>query len=168
MRDVYILSGTLGVGKTTVASILLNKVKPASLLHIDDITLVYKKSDLGWEDSLALAWSDILHNIDKSSEYINSPFIVDCVVDDGEEKYLDELSRSNKVYYFQLIANEDTLKARLSKRGDIHMLERQLEVLDLIRNNPIKLSHSLDTTSMSPEEVANYIIKNKDKFGYNI
>lgn len=164
MREVYIISGTLGVGKTTCTSILLDRLNPASLIHIDDITLIYKQSDLGWKGSLALAWSNILHNIDESSKYIDSPFIVDCVVDDGEEKYLSELSKNNTVYYFQLIADEKTLKSRIESRGDIHMISRQLEVLSLIKDDPIKLAHSLNTTNMSPEEVASYIVENKNSF----
>lgn len=164
MREVYIISGTLGVGKTTATSIILNKLEPASLIHIDDLTLIYKKSNLDWEGLLALAWSNILHNIDESSKYVDSPFIIDCVVDDGEEKYLSELSKKNTVYYFQLIADQKILESRMRGRGDVHMLPRQQEVLSLIKNDPIKLAHSLDTTNMKPEEVASYIVDNKNSF----
>jgi broad-specificity NMP kinase len=164
MRSIYILSGTLGAGKTTCSHLLRNKLGLCSVVHIDDVTLVYKESDLGWDNSLKLAWGNILYNINESSKYINSPFIVDCVVDKGEEHYLETLSENNQVYYFNLIASKEVLESRLSKRGDTHMLERQLEVLNLIKNDPIKLAHSLDTTNMKPEEVASYIVDNKNSF----
>ncbi len=164
MREVYIISGTLGVGKTTCTSILLDRLNPASLIRIDDVIIKYEKSNLDWHELLALVWSDILSNIDEPSKFKSSPFIVDCVVDDGEEKYLSELSKNNTVYYFQLIADEKTLKSRIESRGDDHMISRQLEVLSLIKNNPIKLTHSLNTTNMSPEEVASYIVENKNSF----
>lgn len=166
MRSIYILSGTLGAGKTTCSSILATKLGLCSIIHIDDVTLVYKESDLGWDNSLKLAWGNILYNIDESSKYINSPFIVDCVVDEGEEHYLETLSKNNQVYYFNLIAGKEVLKSRLSKRGDTHMLERQLEVLNLIKNDPIKIKYAVDTSDMNPEQVVEFILRNEDSFKF--
>lgn len=166
MRKIYILSGILGVGKTTASGLLATSLGFCSLIHIDDIFSIYENSSLGWDDSLALVWRNILYNIDESSKYIDSPFIVDCVVDKGEEHYLETLSENNQVHYFNLIANKEILKSRLSKRGDTHMLERQLEVLNLIKSDPIKSRYAVDTSDMNPEQVVEFILRNEDSFKF--
>lgn len=163
MKKLYLISGTMGVGKTTTCQILKKKLARA----------VFLDGDWCWDadpfcvttETKALVLDNICHilnNFIKCSAYEN---IVFCWVMHQQEIIDDIISRldvrSCETRSISLICSPDSLAARLT--ADI---ENGLRDSDIIERSTIRLplyseinSIKLDVSNISPDEAADIIKK---------
>lgn len=165
---IYLISGPLGVGKSTTSKELARNVKNCVLIE-GDVLLHMFKGELqhSWEERLSITWENIL---DLTRNFIQNDLnvIIDFVVEDELDWFCKHLSDLNvRLKYVALIADKEKLIERLSRRGDIDSLERSLFLL-----NKMQMSHSnnkfiYDTTLKQPAETVEEIINNSgfNRFG---
>ena len=164
MKNIYLIGGTMGVGKTTTCQIIKNKLNNS----------VFLEGDWCWdmhpfqvtEETKQMVLENIcflLNNFIKCSAYEN---IVFCWVM-HEQTVIDHIvSRLNtencKVHSISLVCSEQTLKARLRKDVDAgirteDVIGRSIERIHLYE----KLNtYKVDVSRISPEQVADFIIRN--------
>ena len=158
MKTLYLIGGTMGVGKTTVSQ-ALKKQLPRS---------VFLDGDWCWdaqpfqvtEETKAMVMDNICHllnNFIRCNAYEN---VIFCWVM-HEQKIIDNiLARLDlsacRVRCISLTCSEDVLTARLQK--DIAAGLRQTDVLDRsLPRLPLYAairSEKIDTTLLSPKEIA--------------
>lgn len=163
MKNLYLIGGTMGVGKTTTCQIMKRKLNNS----------VFLDGDWCWDmnpfivndETKTMVMNNIcylLNNFIESSVYEN---IIFCWVM-HEQNIIDGiLSRVNtdecNVHLISLICDKDSLKSRLQKDVDKgirtdDIINRSLERLKLYNN---LLTQKVDISTLTPTEVAEYIIK---------
>lgn len=161
MKNLYLISGTMGVGKTTVCQ-QLKKELPKS---------VFLDGDWCWdaspfqvtEETKAIVLDNIVHTLNnfiRCSAYDN---IIFCWVMDAQDiidTILDRLETENcRIRCISLTAGETVLRERLAQdisRGirTPDSIKRSLARLPMYQNlNTVKI----DTTGKSISEIANEI-----------
>lgn len=164
MKNLYLIGGTMGVGKTTTCQIMKTKLNNS----------VFLDGDWCWDmnpfivndETKTMVMNNIcylLNNFIESSIYEN---IIFCWVM-HEQNIIDEiLSRVNtdecNVYLISLICSKESLRARLQK--DINRKIRSEDVIDrsLSRLKCYELlsTEKVDVSNITPKEASECIIKN--------
>jgi broad-specificity NMP kinase len=164
MKNIYLISGTMGVGKTTTCQILKEKLSNSVFLdgdwcwdmHPFNVTEETKRMV---EENICF----LLNNFIKCSAYENimfcwvmhMQFIIDSIV-----SHLN--AAECKIHSVSLICSAQALQARLSKDIDAgirsaDMIKKSIERLPLYDSlDTIKV----DVSDMNPEQVADFIIQN--------
>jgi broad-specificity NMP kinase len=154
---VYIISGTLGAGKTTVSKLLAAQLQDVALIRADlflDDMLINSQNP-SWERRLSFVWTNVIFTA-KNAFDLGLSVVIDGVVED-EFPLLFESFNDYEIYYCILVANEPVLKDRLKKRGDQAMINRSLAVLRLYQADAQKQPYLLDTSHVSPAAVVHLI-----------
>jgi broad-specificity NMP kinase len=158
---IYLISGPLGVGKSTTSKELARNVKQCVLIEGDDLLQMFK-GDLqpSWEERLSLTWKNILA-LTRNFIHHNLNVIIDFVVEDELDWFCKHLSDLNVgLKYVVLRADKEKLIERLSIRGDIDSLERSLFLLNKMEILPSNNQFIYDTTLKQPKEIVKEIINN--------
>ena len=163
MKHLYIIGGTMGVGKTTVCQ-KLKKILP---------NCVFLDGDWCWDADPFVVTPEtktmvidnityLLNNFLYSSAYDN---IVFCWVM-HEQSIIDTIkirldTRDARVKIISLVADEDTIRQRLM--ADV---ERGLRTADVIERSIARIplyeglkTRKIDTVGKTPQEIAGEIIK---------
>lgn len=163
MKKLYLIGGTMGVGKSAVCKIL--NIKLPNCVYLDADWCWNSSPFIVTDETKAMVIDNIIHllnNFIKCSEYRN---VVFCWVM-HEQSIIDDLLRRIKtddceVVKISLICSEPDLKQRLTediKNGlrTPDIIERSVKRLPLYgKLDTIKI----DTTDKSAETVADEIIK---------
>jgi broad-specificity NMP kinase len=164
MKNIYLIGGTMGVGKTTTCQIMKKQLNNS----------VFLDGDWCWdmhpfqvtEETRQMVMANIcflLNNFIKCSAYEN---IVFCWVMHGQSIIDTILSRLDttdcRVHHISLVCDSQTLQARLSKD-----IEAGIRTEDSVSRSMerLPLYDKLDTTKVdvsiiTPEQAAEYIIHN--------
>ena len=164
MKNIYLIGGTMGVGKTTTCQIIKNKLNNCVFLdgdwcwdmHPFQVTEETKQMVL---DNICY----LLNNFIKCSAYENIVFcwvmheqtIIDHIV-----SRLDTLNC--KVHSISLVCSEQELRSRLRKDVDAgirteDVIYRSIERIPLYE----KLNtYKVDVSNITPGQVADFIIRN--------
>lgn len=162
MKRIYIISGTMGIGKTTIGQKLKYKL----------VNSVFLDGDWCWDSNPFQVNNNtkkmvidnicyLLNNFIKCDSYEN---IIFCWVM-HEQEIIDEiLSRIKtsdcEIKNISLVCSNDALKERINKdindgKRDLDVLERSIARLPLYNKlNTIKI----DVSKMSPDETVDFII----------
>lgn len=156
--NVYIVSGPLGVGKSTVSRTLAGSMRQSALIEGDLLLHLYRgETEPPWADRLRIAWSNIAavtRNL--ASEGID--VVIDFVVEEELPWFREQLAELDaKLYYAVLHAKPDTLLARLRQRGDEQYIERSLFLREKLTASPDNGPYLLNTEAMDPEGLARTI-----------
>lgn len=159
MQFVYIISGPLGVGKTTVSKALFDAIDGAALVAGDDLYNLEEESELAWEEKLQKSWDKILsatkNNLDKSLNVV-----VDFVVEDEFPWFRKRLSDYNVQFkYVVLLADKEIILERLKKRNELKYKDRSMVLLDQLSKDPQNQKYIYDTTDKEVSEIVQEIIK---------
>src|SRR5438874_209005 len=92
MKTVYLVSGPLGAGKTTITTKLVKEVDNAKLVRGDDLYNLSEQSDLSWEQKLTEAWKIII-SMTKSYLKEGHNVVVDYVVEDELGDFCRQISK---------------------------------------------------------------------------
>lgn len=161
MKNLYIIGGTMGVGKTSVCRRLKQNLNNCVFLDGDNC---WETSPLlNTEETMAMALDNIcylLNSFIKCTAYEN---IVFCWVMHDQniiDSLLKKLNTSDcNVKIISLMCNETTLTARLKSEiiNDIRtkdIIERSLERLSLYSNlNTVKIDNSNKSIDKVVEEI---------------
>lgn len=163
-NDVFIISGTLGAGKSTLSRQINSKLGYALIDGDALFNPLENTPNLSWDDRLQITWSNIA-NI--TTEYLknNLNVVIDFVVESELAWFLEQLeSYHPKVKYCQLIADETTLTSRLSARdGSTQYLIRSLKLLSRIKDDSTIRKFLVDTSKMSERDVFETFLR-KDQY----
>ncbi|WP_456472573.1 adenylate kinase family protein [Methanocaldococcus sp.] len=142
------ITGTPGVGKTTVSKILGEKLN----YKVIDITEVVKKFKLYKEYDKDM--DSYVIDFDKLKDFLKDK---DNVILDGHVSHLLDPD-----YTIVLRCNPKIIEERLKKRGysEKKILENvQAEILDVCLCESKEKVYEINTTGKDPEEIANEIVK---------
>lgn len=164
MKHLYLIGGTMGVGKTTTCQIMKRKLNNSVFLDgdwcwdMDPFVVNDETKEMVMENICFL-----LNNFIQCSVYEN---IIFCWVM-HEQSIIDEiLSKLNtencNIHLISLVCNRKALKDRLELDVDnglrtIDVVSRSLEKVPLYKNLS---TEKVDVSRISPTEAANYIILN--------
>ncbi|WP_169086727.1 AAA family ATPase [Paenibacillus sp. PL91] len=165
---IYLLSGPLGVGKSTASRELARNVEQCVLIEGDNILHMFKgESQLSWEERLCLTWKNILA-LTRNFIQHNLNVIIDFVVEDELDWFCKQISDLNvRVKYVVLRADKEKIVERLTIRGDIDSLERSLFLLNKMEMSSSNNSYIYDTTLKKPAEIVEEII-NDPRFNVSV
>ncbi|TYS58432.1 AAA family ATPase [Sutcliffiella horikoshii] len=166
MRNVYIISGPCGVGKSTITKGLACKLKKAVLIEGDLISAMFVGEEQpAWEEKLSIVWQN-LSSLTKNFLLNGYDVVIDYVVEDELKWFCKDLHQTGvdvTLHYFVLRADPDALVERITKRGDTGMIPRSFELLHQLENKEENAPHLYDTTNKEPnviiEEIANNITR---------
>ena len=165
MKNIYLIGGTMGVGKTTTCQVLKKKLPNCAFLD----------GDWCWdmdpfqvnEETKAMVMENIIFMLSsfiRCSVYEN---IVFCWVM-HEQKIMDRILarlelKDCQVFLFSLVASPKALKFRLQKD-----IDQGLRTEDVLRRSMDRLplyekldTVKIDVSNISPEETARQIIMNR-------
>ncbi|NOU92131.1 AAA family ATPase [Paenibacillus sp. LMG 31456] len=157
---IYIISGPLGVGKSTVSKSLADSMNLCALIEGDLFLHVYRgTNESPWEERLRLAWLNITA-VTRNFLQHGLDVVIDFVVEDELQWFYDQLSDLDAtLHYVVLHAEPETIAARLSQRGDEQYIQRSLFLLNKLMASPTNEPFLLDADSKRPEELAEEIVK---------
>jgi len=155
MNKVIVIRGPLGVGKTTVAKILAEKLN-AEYLSVDQIL---DDNNLAGVDGIPvenfLKVNGIIHEIAGKSEksfIVEGNFYYQEQIDDLKRKF------NNDVVIFTLITDVEKCIERDLKR-DLAFGEDSARYIHEI-TTAIKVGHEIDNSDLTAEETAKKIMEN--------
>lgn len=159
MQAVYLFSGPLGVGKTTVTREMVQSLKNAKLIEGDIFfNGEYKRDDLSWEQRLELTWKKIA-NFTKMYLEKHKDVVIDFVVEDELPWFCTQVAEYKPVVkYIVLMADKETLVKRLTERDEIKYLGRSLELLEKLGTEEKHKKYILNTTDKSVSDIVHTIM----------
>lgn len=164
MKNIYLIGGTMGVGKTTTCQIIKNKLNNCVFLDGDwfwdmhPFQVTEERKQMVLENICFL-----LNNFIKCSAYEN---IVFCWVMHQQtiiDYIISRLDAANcKIHFISLVCSEQALQARLRKDIDAGIrtedaIRRSIERIPLYEKVN---TYKVDVSKITPEQVADYIIRN--------
>lgn len=161
-RTIYLISGPLGVGKTTLANMVVQKLECA-LVNGDAffVPLEHVKR-MSWKQRLELSWMNIICS---TKHYVEHGYdvVIDFVVEDELPWICEQLSTVNaRIKYIALTTNEETLEQRLKIKGGEQYLQRSITLMHQLRENEGNKQFECDTTDKSTQQVFdNYVANDK-------
>jgi broad-specificity NMP kinase len=156
---IYLISGPLGVGKSTTSKMLTRSIEQCVLIEGDLLLHMFKgATQPAWEERLSLTWENIL-DITRNFVRKDLHVVIDFVVEDELEWFYEQISDLNvKMKYVVLRADQETIIERLNRRGDIDCLERSLFLLNKLETSSKNQPYILDTTYKQTAEVVEQIV----------
>ena len=166
-NGIYIITGVMAAGKSTVAEILANNIDKSVHLRGD----IFRKMIVSGREEMCEHPSDeALNQLDlryrltanAAKEYYNSGFTV--VVQDnylGDKlKYFTELLKDYPVYVIVLCPSIEAIEHREKIRGKKGYIGFTVENLykGFVKDTP-RIGLWLDTSDMTPEETVSEIIR---------
>ncbi|CAM3565082.1 AAA family ATPase [Paenibacillus lupini] len=159
---VYLISGPLGVGKSTTTKELARNVGQCVLIEGDVLLdMLNNELSLSWEERLRLTWENILA-LTRNSLQHDLNVVIDFVVEEELDWFCKHLSdlKNVSLKYVVLKAAKEKIIERLITRGDIDSLERSLFLLNKMESSPSTNKFSYDTTLKQLSETVEEVIKN--------
>ncbi|MFD1134544.1 AAA family ATPase [Paenibacillus urinalis] len=159
--SVYLISGPLGVGKSTVSKALADTMNQCALIEGDLLLHIYRgDTEPEWEERLRIAWLNITavaRNLIQNGIHV----VIDFVVEDELEWFCEQLSDLGvTIHYAVLHAEPDTLNTRLHQRGDGQYIERSLFLRNKLISSSSNQAFLLDAGHKRPDELAQEIVEN--------
>lgn len=162
-RNIYIISGPCGVGKSTISKGLVRKLEKTVLVEGDLITAMFAGDEQPpWEEKLSIVWQN-LSSLTKNFLQNGYDVVIDYVVEDEFEWFYKELQQAGldvTLHYYVLRADAEVIVERITKRGDTDMIPRSLELLQQLENNKENAPHLYDTTNKDPNVIIDEIADN--------
>ncbi|MFL8938046.1 AAA family ATPase [Rossellomorea oryzaecorticis] len=159
-RLIYLISGPIGVGKSTTSKKLAQNVNNCVLIEGDTILDMFGYgAGASWEERLSLTWEHILA---LTRGFILKGFnvVIDFVVEEEFDWFCKQLSDLQvTMKYIVLKATEETLIERIHTRGDENSIDRSLYLLNKLQSSPKNQPFLCETTHRQTAGIVHTIIK---------
>ena len=172
MANVYFFSGPCGCGKSTLSKAFAKQLVNSGvanqvyLIHGDDFHAGFVETDnkeaffkdgqatdvLLWKDILKFNWDCIL-TVSRKALDRGLDVVIDYVIEDELPLVKNLAEEYNAgLYYVVLTASEETVRQRITARGDTDMIERALFLKNELDNMPENQGHLFDNTGMTVQD----------------
>lgn len=165
MKTVYLISGPLGVGKTTLTQELHQALENSALME-GDVFLheVDTREDLTWEQKLEYSWQKILEHT-KGHLQKGLDVVIDFVVEEELPWFFEQISGMGAVLkYVVLTTTKEQIIERLKKRNELQYLDRALVLLEKLTRSPQNAQYLYDTINTQEISVIVDDIISSDRF----
>lgn len=172
MPSIYLFSGPCGCGKSTLADAYAKHLvnhggrKQVYLIHGDDFHRGFVETDdkgdffVDGQASDALAWENILRFnweciIDVAGKALSRGLdvVIDYVVEEELPLVVDLAGKHQaSLHYVVLTAEGETIRERITRRGDVDLIERALFLKAKLDAMPENQGHLFDNTGMTVEQ----------------
>lgn len=165
--DVYIITGSCGVGKSTISRALAEKYNLSVHINADYIYHMYVGGYIEpWKDDgsrlslLRENLSSMIQNFSKN----NYNVVIDYVVFPDDINLIVKELGDIRVKYVVLMADQETIiKRDLLRDVDEKMGERVVELLSEFKDKNVDDKYIIDTSKLTVEDVVEKILK-EDRF----
>lgn len=158
MRTIYLISGPIGVGKSTVSRALAERIQ-GSLIVGDDLYNLEDEVNLEWSEKLQKGWNRILQTTIDQIRH-NKNVIIDFVVEDELHWFINQLSGFDcRFVYVVLIADKETIIDRLKQRDDLRYKDRAMELLTQLSEDSFNKKYLVNTNHFSPIDTVKCILE---------
>lgn len=154
--DIFLFSGPCGCGKSTLSKTYAEKHaaetgRQVYVIHGDDFHAGFTGDvpGLSWPDVLRFNWDCILSIAGKVLG-LGLDVVIDYVVEDElplVKKLAGEYGAG--LHYVVLTADEETLRQRISARGDTELIPRSLFLREKLMHMPENQGHLFDNTGIT-------------------
>ena len=160
-QTIYVVSGPIGVGKSTTTKRLAQSIENCVLIEADHLLHMFQaEAKHTWEDRLQLTWVNIVA-LTRNFIQHDLNIVLDFVVEEEFEWFCNQISDlHSRLKYVVLRADEETLLSRLHKRGDdSHSITRSLFLKNKLEMSKANANYLLETTYKNTEEIVAEILK---------
>lgn len=156
-RLVFLISGPLGTGKSTVSKPLAKKLPNCVLIEGDHLFHMFNEGSAvestPWERRVSVTWTN-LAAVTRTFLQDGLNVVIDFVVEEELEWFKEQIADFHaEIHYAVLRADAEILKNRLERRGDPDSLNRSLFLLRQLEASPANQLYLYDTTTKQPEEI---------------
>ncbi|WP_246042406.1 AAA family ATPase [Cohnella pontilimi] len=157
-KTVYLISGPVGVGKSTTAGELSRTLQGAAVRLEGDLLMHMPVQEVPWEKLISMTWENIVL-LTRNFLVHGFDVVVDYVVEEELMWFCEKLKDLDvDIRYIVLWADETALSQRLKKRGDEYLINRSVFLMQKLANLEINRQHLLDISSMETAEVVASIL----------
>ena len=162
MRKIYIISGPCGCGKSTLAKELVNTLPNSVLIEGDNLHNIFnEKDEVAWLKRLSITWENII-SVTRNCLKHNLDIVIDYVVEDELPLFISNLEDFEyELYYMVLTADEETIRNRITKRGDTYLIERSLFLRNKLMNDKMNQFHLYDNSNRTLDDEIKAILYDK-------
>lgn len=159
MNTVYLITGACGCGKSTLSKMLMKELDDTILITGDELHEFFGgKRDIAWVDRLRITWENIIL-VTQNSLRNHLNVIIDYVVEDELPLLLEGLKEFEyELRYMVLVADEDNIRLRITKRGDVEQLARALFLNKKLGQEPLNQLFLYENSDKTVEEELEAII----------
>jgi len=159
MKEILIIRGAPGVGKSSVGKLLTQHLKNGVTIEIDEVRRMI--NSVSWTNT-----KEHLNAIEATSALVISylklqynPIIVIDTLSQGTIKIItDKIPQKTTCKIISLIATEEKIKERIAKRNEGFMdYETSFKVNSSLINEYLENNFIIDTSDLSIEETFNKI-----------
>lgn len=171
MSHIYFFSGPCGCGKSTLAEAFAKHLvngggrKQVYLIHGDDFHQGFVETDekgdffvdgqasdaMAWEAILRFNWECIIDVADKALSR-GLDVVIDYVIE-TELPLVAALAEKHgaALHYVVLTASEEAIRQRITRRGDVDLIQRAIFLKHELEAMPEIQGHLLDNTDLTVE-----------------
>lgn len=164
MPTLYLITGPAGVGKSTISTLLANRLNKSILIEGDDIYHLVQGGYVSpWREGnhLKLFWENCLSLI-KNSLQQGYDVVFNYILHQKDVEKIKENFKDYETKFVCLLADEKTLVLRDKKREpENQMGERVLVLLKSLKKENFNNNNILDTTTLLVENAVEEILKDK-------
>lgn len=163
MKNLYIITGPAGVGKSTISKTIANKMEKSVLIEGDEIYhQVIGGYISAWKEGnhLDIFWKIC---IDMINTYLENQYdvIFNYIVNPDNLEMLKHTFINYNIRFVVLITNEDEILKRDALRTqDCQMKNRCIELLENFKRKDFDKRFYLDSTNLTIEETSKEIEDN--------
>jgi len=161
-KIVYIISGPVGVGKSTASRRLANHLSKVVLIEGDHFLNMFRYTEaLSFKEKVSRSWEEIV-SITLKLLADDFDVIIDFVVEDELLWLVDQFNQMEcEIKYVVLHANEKVILDRIRRRGDIEMMNRSLELLHQLTKDVENEPFLMNTDNKTSEDIVTKLLSNR-------
>ncbi len=159
MNSVYLITGACGCGKSTLSKKLMYELEHSILITGDELHGFFgDKREISWPERLRITWENII-SVTQNSLRNRLNVIIDYVVEDELPLLLEGLKEFEyDLRYMVLDAGEESIRSRITKRGDVGQIERALFLREKLRKEHLNQPYLYDNSDKTVEDEMNAIM----------
>ncbi len=155
MKYVVVLFGAPGIGKTTVAKYLYQRIEDSQYVDVDDLWRIHPF--VVNQDSKKLVESNLRHLYQSFMDHPTLKHLIVTWVIPTEDlkRRLTSWMHKSQLFFYRLVANEDVYMSRL--KSGARNKEKYDEYLDILRVGGFHDVKNIDTSHKSIPQVVDAI-----------